>query len=593
MSLPTRDEIFDEAVRLFMSENPGAPVPEEDELKEGNYWLRARDALMRGYRGELEGALGMYEEEVEKIREALGIAPPPEREELEARLDTITTSFETTRDRLKSAREEIKRLERELEEARKPTPEEVVSKILPQAIEIIGLLPPSPEKSDFQAMVKGLESALLRKRPITEIEVTHLRDWIERLRPPPAPPPRIHATRVEVIKTTDYTTPYSIMFSNIEKYGDRPILYAIRKTIKEVEELLGTGEERYDIEELGLRPEQFEGEEWYEELPAELKSDAVIYWTAEDIVWEDEAQADRITWHKTFTRDDLEALKVDEVRNVCRVKGLSTEGRKAELINRILGVAPPPEKPPEVPPEVPVKPLIEVPKPIEVGLQKADEEMLRDLFLTKLMEGSLGHSAARGHLPEFRLLLGKVREAWKDVPRERAFSESRSDVESLVESIVARRPPVRVRRPPVRPLREPEEVPPVFPVPIVVPIAPPPGLIRRWGMPFALHTCPACMGEDKPLEECMQYSSPYLNSRLRRMGVPTSDPLFFKLCDEHRRKYGGAYELFPRYKTEFWVGEVVAKGEIDISVMVGMGVSEEYVFYSIAFYDEAKHLAVQ
>ncbi len=240
-----------------------------------------------------------------------------------------------------------------------------------------------------------------------------------------------------------------------------------------------------------------------------------------------------------------------------------------------------------VPPE---KPLVEAPPLIEVGLQKADEEMLRDFFLTKLMEGTLSHSAARGHLPEFRLLLGKVREAWKDVPRERAVSESRSDVEALVESIVIRRPPVRVRRPPVRP---PEEVPPVFPVPVLVPIAPPPGLMRRWGMPFALHACPACMGEDKPLEECMQYSSPYLNSRLRRMGVPTSDPLFFKLCDEHRRKYGGAYELFPRYKTEFWVGETVAKGEMDISVMVGMGVSEEYVLYSIAFYDEAKHLAIQ
>lgn len=80
---------------------------------------------------------------------------------------------------------------------------------------------------------------------------------------------------------------------------------------------------------------------------------------------------------------------------------------------------------------------------------------------------------------------------------------------------------------------------------------------------------------------------------MRRLRLPTTDPLFFELCDEHRQKYGGAFELFPRYVVEFWVGEALAKAEIDIATMVGMGISEDYCLYSLKFYQEHKKEAVQ
>ena len=45
--MPTRAEIYDKALELFFEERPEAPTPEEYELKEGNYWIRARDKLLR------------------------------------------------------------------------------------------------------------------------------------------------------------------------------------------------------------------------------------------------------------------------------------------------------------------------------------------------------------------------------------------------------------------------------------------------------------------------------------------------------------------------------------------------------------------
>ena len=45
--MPMRTEILDKALELFFEENPEAPIPEEHELKEGNYWIRARDTLLR------------------------------------------------------------------------------------------------------------------------------------------------------------------------------------------------------------------------------------------------------------------------------------------------------------------------------------------------------------------------------------------------------------------------------------------------------------------------------------------------------------------------------------------------------------------
>jgi len=118
--MPTRDEILDKALEIFFKENPGAPTPEEEELKEGSHWERARQELMTGLRSQLEAYLAYLEEETAKTREALGVAPPPpppRLEELELQLNTLKERYETSKRRLKEAQEEIESIR-----AAKPTP---------------------------------------------------------------------------------------------------------------------------------------------------------------------------------------------------------------------------------------------------------------------------------------------------------------------------------------------------------------------------------------------------------------------------------------------------------------------------------------
>lgn len=111
--MPTKPEILEKAIELFMYERPGAPTPEEYELKEGNYWLRARDALMTGVRSELEGYVSYLESETAKTLEALGIekvVPEEQITELENKLSALTERYKTTTTRLTEAREEIRRI---------------------------------------------------------------------------------------------------------------------------------------------------------------------------------------------------------------------------------------------------------------------------------------------------------------------------------------------------------------------------------------------------------------------------------------------------------------------------------------------------
>ena len=112
--MPTKPEILEKAIELFMYDNPGAPTPEEYELKEGNYWLRARDALMTGVRSELESYLAYLQSEVDTTLEALGIERivPEERiTELEDKLSALTEHYKTTKTRLAETREELRRIE--------------------------------------------------------------------------------------------------------------------------------------------------------------------------------------------------------------------------------------------------------------------------------------------------------------------------------------------------------------------------------------------------------------------------------------------------------------------------------------------------
>jgi len=343
----------------------------------------------------------------------------------------------------------------------------------------------------------------------------------------------------------------------------------------------------------GLGPEQ--AEEEFKELPWPFNTGARIriYWKyPEDVTFTEKGKEQWDIFHRTYTAEDLDVMKVEELQPILKIKGLSTAGRKEELISRILGVPyAPPEKPPAVAPPArpPAAPPKKPPPPVEKGIARADERRLLTRFEAMLLERTVTPPRWR---PMFNERLYEWRDAFKDVPREEALSRALVEVERLVAEVAGLAKPV-VRPPVVRPPVVPEEVPPIPPIPVIVPVPPPPGLERRWGMPWGMFECPAHVGEGGPPEQLMVLRSKYLEARLMRLGLPTTDELFFKLCDYHRQRYGGAFEKYPRYKVEFWVGESIAKAEIDIATLVGLGVSEQYCLYCLDFYETTKHLAVQ
>ena len=127
--LPTREEIMERAIKIFQEEymrtHPeakAAPTPTEKELREGSYWERARSELMSGVRPELEKYLHYLEEEAEKVREALGIRPPPELPELMRRLEDLEARYERARERLREAKRQLEEARKKIEELKKPPP---------------------------------------------------------------------------------------------------------------------------------------------------------------------------------------------------------------------------------------------------------------------------------------------------------------------------------------------------------------------------------------------------------------------------------------------------------------------------------------
>jgi len=116
--MPTKDEILAKAIELFQKDLmlKGLPVitPEEEELKEGNWFEKARAELMTGIRSELEKYLSNLESEADKVREELGIEKPlPTSErltELEDKLARVEERYKTTKERLKEAEEELRKI---------------------------------------------------------------------------------------------------------------------------------------------------------------------------------------------------------------------------------------------------------------------------------------------------------------------------------------------------------------------------------------------------------------------------------------------------------------------------------------------------
>jgi len=115
--MPSKDEILAKAIEMFKADRilkQLAPItPEEDELKEGNWFEKARTELMSGYKSQLEEYAAALESEAQSIRDELGIKPaPPTKDvrELMEEMDILSTKLAETRQKLREATAEIERL---------------------------------------------------------------------------------------------------------------------------------------------------------------------------------------------------------------------------------------------------------------------------------------------------------------------------------------------------------------------------------------------------------------------------------------------------------------------------------------------------
>jgi len=115
--MPSKDEILAKATEMFKADRVTKALPPitptEEELKEGNWFEKARVELMSGYKSQLEEYLAYLESAAQAIRDELGIKPaPPARDirELEEEIDRISARLGETKSRLREATAEIERL---------------------------------------------------------------------------------------------------------------------------------------------------------------------------------------------------------------------------------------------------------------------------------------------------------------------------------------------------------------------------------------------------------------------------------------------------------------------------------------------------
>lgn len=192
--MPTYEEIKQKALELYFQENPEATTtPEDYELKEGNYFERAKTLLLANpAKIERELMIRQYEEKIRELEEELEkLGVEREAERLRRELDRATAEVasltrrleELTREReeeRREAAERIKQLESELKRARELAL--VVVRFLKDLPPFIGSDGKTygPYRSGTIAAIPTIDAMRLAKEDILEIIA----------KPTPLSPPR-------------------------------------------------------------------------------------------------------------------------------------------------------------------------------------------------------------------------------------------------------------------------------------------------------------------------------------------------------------------------------------------------------------------
>ena len=71
-------------------------------------------------------------------------------------------------------------------------------------------------------------------------------------------------------------------------------------------------------------------------LHPSLQKVLTLVWDDSLVTWEEEAQEARRLYYKRHSIGELEEKKVKELKEICQAKKLNPQGRKDELIERII-----------------------------------------------------------------------------------------------------------------------------------------------------------------------------------------------------------------------------------------------------------------
>lgn len=314
----------------------------------------------------------------------------------------------------------------------------------------------------------------------------------------------------------------------------------------------------YELKMAGFEPEELEAELKTYPWPFNTGMLIVCVWKyPEDVEFTEKGKEQWDMYHRTYSSEDLELMSIDELKRILQVKGLSTAGKKEELVNRILGLPPaappppvaPPPAPPAIPPPTPPvaappppKPPVKAPPPLimERGLAKADEKRLLVRFDALLLERTVTPAKWR---PMFEDRLYDWRDAFKTLPRSEALEKGFSEVERLVGDVVGlAKPPVK-RPPEVAP--RPPAAPEVYvpPSEVLGPRIPRIRLRKCW-----VADCPEMFEADEDLEQrvrlvpVMKADTPHLGPRFEPL--LRFPPIFYFLCPEHREEKFGYRDVF-------------------------------------------------
>jgi len=113
---------------------------------------------------------------------------------------------------------------------------------------------------------------------------------------------------------------------------DLPVCTIYRPTIPEVMSYLAEGRQVWDpVSDFDLMRSG-----GLDLVHPFLREQRTLVWGEEYVEWDDEAHRMRDLYYTKFSREELQAIKVDELKDICRAKNLNVKHRKYDMIDAIL-----------------------------------------------------------------------------------------------------------------------------------------------------------------------------------------------------------------------------------------------------------------